>query len=126
VHHILTYHINDSEGEKYAKLRWMHDDEKVHLEYGIALLSGLFGRFDFDGARDQFARIASSNSFVSLLYQVLLSMKEKSTLLEDLANCYNVVSSLLTDETDGKISIIRIVNPELCTLNLPFPRIIKS
>jgi hypothetical protein len=82
------------------------------MDYGIALLSGLLGRFDFAKARDQFANVSSVNRFAVILRDSLSLLRDDIVSVKEFSKSGNVFSLL----RDGEISSIRLMNPRLCKM----------
>jgi hypothetical protein len=102
--------LNVEEAERYFQLACSQNSSAAQMDYGIALLSGLLGRFDFAKARSQFAKVSSWNRFAVILQDSLSLLNDNLVSLETFSESPNVFSSL----RHGEISLIRIMNPRLC------------
>jgi hypothetical protein len=105
--------MNMVEAERYFRLACDQGDSTAHIQYGIALFSGMFGRFDFTEAQTRFEAAASSNRFALILRDALSRSDDQLVTPDDFYES-GAIFSLMRCQSDGGISVIRIMNPHLC------------
>jgi hypothetical protein len=104
--------VNTVESEKYFELASKQGDSKAQLQYGIMLLSGLLGRFDFARAKNLFAKASSSNRFAKFLHSTLSSQNDLLITPNEYSALGNIFS-FIRYESDENICVIRLMNPHL-------------
>jgi TPR repeat protein len=105
--------VNMTEADRYFQLACDQSDSTAQMRYGIVLLCGLLGRFDFTEARNRFDEAASSNSFALILRDALSRSSEHIVTPEDFEKIGNPFS-FMRSESDEGILVIRVMNPHLC------------
>jgi hypothetical protein len=101
------------EAERYLELASRQGNSTVQMQYGIVLLSGMLGRFNFIGAHHQFNAAARSNRFALILQNALSISNEGLITLQEFKETANIFS-FMRSESDESIPVIRVMNPHLC------------
>jgi hypothetical protein len=104
--------LNVKEAQSCFRLACDQGSSAARMADGIALLSGLLGRFDFAKARNQFEKAPSSNRFAVILRDSLSLLRDDLVSVGEFSKSGTVFSLL----RDGQISSIRIMNPHLCEM----------
>jgi TPR repeat protein len=104
------------ESERHLRMSVAQSVSKAQMRLGIALLSGLFGRFDFLEARRLFEQASksekSSGRFASVLLDSLLMPDcELKSALTFSAN--GNIFAFLRSSVNASIPLIKIMNPHL-------------
>jgi hypothetical protein len=113
--HYLVDHarnrIDLEEAEKYFILASKQGHSNAQVQYGIALLSGLLGRFDFSKARNLFQQVvlSSGNRFADTLFNALSPANED---IVHVRNFVTIFSVLRSDESEN-IPMIKLMNRDV-------------
>jgi hypothetical protein len=108
------------ESEHYFRLAVTQNHPRAQMRLGIALLSGMFGRFDFSEARRFFETASKSNTgftqFATVLRDSLSMLDCEITIAIDYSASGSIFS-ILRSSIDESIPLIRFLNPHLCDVN---------
>jgi hypothetical protein len=113
--------VRRCESESYLRLAFVQGDSRAQMRLGIALLCGLFGRFDFFESRRLFENASTSegswNHFAILLRDAL-SKSDCEIMNSTDFSARGDIFSFLHSSMDESIPLIRILNPHLCEHDL--------
>jgi hypothetical protein len=104
------------ESERYLRLAVDERNEKGQMRLGIYLMSGVFGRFDFDESRQLFSQASRSHRFAVILRDSLSNFDCELKSPSDFSSNGNIFS-ILRSSIDESIPMIRLLNLNL-NLNL--------
>jgi TPR repeat protein len=113
--------VERDESERYLRMAVAQGDSMAQMRLGIALLSGLYGRFDFLEARHLFEIVSKSTSQPSLSRLAIVlrdSLSMSNYTLMSISDFFATgsVFSFLRSSIEESIPLIRILNPHLCDL----------
>jgi TPR repeat protein len=108
------------ESEHYLKLAVVQGDSRAQMRLGIALLCGLYGRFNFEEAR-KLLELASESGRSCMRFAIVLRDSLAVSGCE-IMNATDFCSSgsifsVLRSSIDESIPLIRILNSHLCDLD---------
>jgi hypothetical protein len=100
---------NVAESERYFQLACSQGDSCAQMRYGIVLLSGLLGRFDFRKAETLFAEASSSNRFARVLRIALLESNDRLFTANEYSDRGSIFAFLRL-KSDDQLFVIRLLN----------------
>jgi hypothetical protein len=113
-HYLITHSHNRQniiDAEEHFKTASDLGSVQAQMKYGVALLSGTLGRFDFDEAHNQFSKAAnsSSNRFAVFLRDVLSKYRDDLVTPQEFQSIFSVMRT----EGDLSVPMIKMMNPHL-------------